>query len=113
MSMPDLFISRRAAVFISRRALPLPAVLPADVVARRRVGERALGQAVVIFGFTRAELLGPRGPAPLSRARQWVMAELRAAGWSLPRIGRFLGRDHTTVLHGLRCEAARRAEGAE
>jgi chromosomal replication initiator protein len=37
------------------------------------------------------------------RARQIVMFVLRNQwGASLPKIGRFLGRDHTTVLHGVR-----------
>ncbi|UOF80839.1 dnaA [Caudoviricetes sp.] len=27
---------------------------------------------------------------------------LREAGFSLPQIGAFFGRDHTTILHGLR-----------
>jgi len=35
--------------------------------------------------------------------RQILSWRLREAGWSLPRIGYSLGgRDHTTVLHGLR-----------
>ena len=33
----------------------------------------------------------------------WVMNKKH--GWSLPQIGRFLGRDHTTVLHGVRTHA--------
>ena len=37
------------------------------------------------------------------RARWAVMLALRDAGWALPRIGVSIGgRDHTTVLHGLR-----------
>jgi hypothetical protein len=35
------------------------------------------------------------------RARQAVMAGLADAGWSSPRIGRYLNRDHSTVLHGI------------
>ena len=35
------------------------------------------------------------------RARQAVMAGLADAGWSSVRIGRYLGRDHSTVLHGI------------
>ena len=37
-------------------------------------------------------------------ARQYIMWRLkRETTWSLPRIGQFLGgRDHTTILHGIR-----------
>ena len=38
--------------------------------------------------------------ADVCRARKQVYAVLRAAGWSLPQIGRFVGRDHTTVRSG-------------
>jgi hypothetical protein len=37
------------------------------------------------------------------RLRQKAMYRMhRELGWSLPRIGRMLNRDHTTVLHGVR-----------
>ena len=36
------------------------------------------------------------------RARQAVMRRLRADGFSTVQIGRWLGRDHSTVVHGLR-----------
>lgn len=38
----------------------------------------------------------------LVKIRQEVMVALRKAGWTLPVIGRFMNRDHTTVLHALR-----------
>jgi chromosomal replication initiator protein len=46
----------------------------------------------------------------ISRPRQALMHRLYATGrWSLPQIGRFFGRDHTTVLHGIRAHEARQA----
>lgn len=55
---------------------------------------------------------GP-GPRVVSEARQLVMyLAARRLGWSSPRIGRALGRDHTTVLHGIAAEARRRGEDA-
>lgn len=43
----------------------------------------------------------------LVQARWLVMAlAQRCLGYSLPRIGRLMGRDHTTVLHGIRSLAA-------
>lgn len=60
---------------------------------------------------------------PVAHARQRLMFALRMSpftvqrasvggtdGWtrSYPHIGQMLGRDHTTVIHGVRAEAARR-----
>lgn len=42
------------------------------------------------------------------RARQLAMHVLRCRGLSLEHIGAIMGRDHTTVLHGVRAEEARR-----
>jgi hypothetical protein len=36
------------------------------------------------------------------RARRHVCWVLRQAGWSFPRIGQFIERDHTTVMHAIR-----------
>lgn len=45
-----------------------------------------------------------------ARARHHFMAEAVATGrWSLPQIGAFIGRDHTTVLAGVRAHARRAA----
>jgi len=48
----------------------------------------------------------PRGRrADCERAwRYW--AELRAAGWSYPQIGRHVGRDHSTIIHAVKRLAA-------
>ena len=50
------------------------------------------------------QLLGPGHNRSTARPRQLVMYLLRTlcAGASLPTIGYFLGRDHTTVLYGCR-----------
>jgi len=53
-------------------------------------------------GITEADILGP------SRLRQFVMYLAHKRGMSLPQIGRIMGRHHTTVLHGVRAEEARR-----
>ena len=48
--------------------------------------------------------------ARVARARQAAMYIAYQAGVSLSAIGRSLGRDHSTVLHGIRAEAKRRGE---
>jgi hypothetical protein len=56
------------------------------------------------FGVGINEIVSPRKPRRISRARQaamWLAHELTAL--SLPQIGRAIGgRDHTTILHGVR-----------
>ncbi len=66
-------------------------------------------------GVSVTQLRGPDRARSVSHPRQhfmWV-ARQHIVGdrhrWSLPEIGRFLGgRDHTTVLHGVRAHEARR-----
>ncbi|MBW3095656.1 helix-turn-helix domain-containing protein [Pseudohoeflea coraliihabitans] len=56
------------------------------------------------FGFAPREIVGRSRYKPLTRARQAAMAEvyLHRPDMSLPQIGRFFNRDHTTVLHALK-----------
>lgn len=60
-------------------------------------------------GIPAKRILGPRRDGPTARARQIVMYEARRAGLSYPQIGEALGRDHTSVIHGVRAEEKRRA----
>jgi chromosomal replication initiation ATPase DnaA len=48
------------------------------------------------------DVLGTGRRRELVRARQAVALELRGSGYSLPEIGRHLGRHHTTILYLLR-----------
>jgi chromosomal replication initiation ATPase DnaA len=59
------------------------------------------------FGTTREHLMGESRDAGVVLAR-WAAMTLahRLLGYSTPRIGRLLRRDHTTVLHGIRRIAA-------
>ena len=59
-------------------------------------------------GFTVDQLCGPSPRHDLARARfdAWhrIRTEVRFRGTqpSLPQIGKWFGRDHTSILHGLR-----------
>lgn len=55
-----------------------------------------------LTGVSQELMRGPSRAAPIVAARWMAIAALRARGWSLPRIGRELNRDHTTVLYALR-----------
>ncbi len=54
-------------------------------------------------GSSPAEILGTSRKAASVRARQFVVAVLRARGNSYPATGRFLGgRDHATMVHSVK-----------
>lgn len=48
------------------------------------------------------DLKGKARRQPLSRARQLFMFRAKSAGFSQSAIARFLGVDHTSVIHGVR-----------
>jgi chromosomal replication initiation ATPase DnaA len=49
-----------------------------------------------------------RGFAAVANARHQMMAELYATGhWSYPRLGQLFGRDHTSVMEGVKKAAVR------
>jgi chromosomal replication initiation ATPase DnaA len=57
-------------------------------------------------GLTAADLVGTRRDQRAFRARAEAMHVLRSTtSFSLPQIGRFFNRDHTTVLSALRRHA--------
>lgn len=70
-----------------------------------------LAAVACCHGLAVSDLTGPSRRPHVVAARQEAMRRLRAEAWrrfSMPEIGRMLGgRDHTTVLHGLRRHAAR------
>jgi hypothetical protein len=61
-----------------------------------------------------ADILGRNRRPPIAAARHEAVWRVRlATGWSLPRLGRFFKRDHTTVLHSLRKMEKRSASDPE
>lgn len=64
------------------------------------------------FGVTIADLKGPNRSPAYAWPRQMAYAEVKKARphLSMPEIGKaFGGRDHTTILHGIRAHEARMA----
>lgn len=82
-----------------------------DVAPRKLTMREIVADVAERRGFTVDELIGPGRHKRLSRARHEAFALIYAQGrLSLPEIGRrFGGRDHTTVLHGIRAHKARQA----
>jgi chromosomal replication initiation ATPase DnaA len=72
-----------------------------------------LGQVAEVFAVDAQALAGRSRSAPVAAARHaamWLLRERYAL--SSPAIGALLGRDHTTVLHGLRAAETRRRHDA-
>ena len=60
------------------------------------------------YGLSREQLCGEGRAAALVRARHELFWRLRReTTWSLPRLGRALNFDHTTLLNGIRKHQAR------
>lgn len=82
--------SRRKEIWLAD-----PSELPVTVreVVARIASERALAVS---------DVLGPSRCRNVAEARWAIWAILRKRGYSFPRIGQLFGRDHTTVIHGVR-----------
>jgi hypothetical protein len=85
--------------------IPLAALpAPSEASSGRITVRRVLKITAAYFGITAADLLSDRRTKPLCRRRQIAMhVARRLTGSSLPSIGMQMGgRDHTTILHGVR-----------
>ena len=88
-----------------------PAML-ASVLSAAKMSEIA-ARVALIHDLTVVELRSPVRTINISHPRQEAMLIMHEAGYSMPRIGRFFSRDHTTVLHGIRAAKARMAKAPE
>lgn len=76
---------------------------PTLVIVDRRVGWNIIHRAADLTGHTTGEITGESRRQELVHTRWAISRRLARQGWSTPRIGRLLGgRDHTTIMHGLR-----------
>lgn len=60
-----------------------------------------LRDAARSWNVSAEQILSPKRDIRTCAARWAVMHALDAMGWSSVKIGQYLNRDHTTVLHGL------------
>jgi hypothetical protein len=77
---------------------PVPAPVPADA-ARLLTGIDVVDACADYCGISHGELIGSSREVPFVRARNLAVAILRARNNSYPIIGRFVHREHTTVMH--------------
>lgn len=76
---------------------------------RRRMADIATAVAAE-RGFKLDDMRNASRVKPLANARQEAMLQMVEAGFTTSQIGRFLRRDHTTVMHGSRVARLRRLE---
>lgn len=75
-----------------------------DGLSPRNLARTILLEEAEAAGLTPSDIMSDSRGVPVVRARQraiWRVAG--ATGWSTPQIGAFFGRDHTTVIHAIRC----------
>ena len=81
-----------------------PVIRPCAVLSMDLIAEIAADVA----GVSVVDLIGPSRPSRVAHARQMAMAAMRdLMGCPLQSIGAFFGREHTTVIYGLRAFRAR------
>ena len=89
---------------------------PADIARCKEISDQHKGPIRRLIEDVAAEtgvpvrhILSRKRDAKTSEARQLAMFLAVRAGNSLPKVGDVFGRDHTTVLYGVRAEMQRRA----
>jgi hypothetical protein len=74
-----------------------------DPFALKREVKRLIAEIAMLHGVAVEDILSERRTKQIALARQHVMVEMKArTPWSIAQIGRYLGRDHTSVLHALK-----------
>ncbi len=82
----------------------------ADAVTLPPTIERIIMAVCAVTGYDRAHLMSSQRTRDVAEARMMVYALAREFGHGLIAIGRYMRRDHTTVLYGAR-EFVERASG--
>lgn len=89
-------------------------MIPTFADSRPAPGARAIiSVAAADAGLTIADILSHHRHAQIVAARQEAYLRLRQAGFSLSLIGLLMGRDHSTVIHGIRRATERNALKSE
>ncbi len=74
---------------------------PGSVATPSSLMEQLTEKVAMDFKVLPSELRGPSRFAHFTEPRRKVWTELQVRGYSLDQIGRFFGRHHTTILHGI------------
>ena len=93
-------------------AAPRPGIAPRHVATFAAHRRRLLVLAVEVarvYGLKVEDFKDRTRVREVAWPRQEFMLAAHRQGYSLGQIGRFLNRDHTTILHGIRAAQAREA----
>lgn len=107
--MLDLHAANLRTVWTKAAA---PGIAPRHVATFAAHRRRLLVLAVEVsraYGLTVEDFKSPTRVRDVSWPRQEFMLAAHRAGYSLGQIARFLNRDHTTILHGIRAASKREA----
>ena len=115
-ALPDTTTAKVVRLPVKKRVGPQYA----PVIARETIPKPLSWKAILFevcnkHGLTVHELVGPQRSYPIVAARHEAMWRMtKETQMSLPQIGRRLGgRDHTTVIHGVRKHVERMAEAVK
>lgn len=74
------------------------------LIKEKREARRLVGLVADLHGLRPGDILGHSRERKMLKARHSAVALVatRFPAWSLPTLGRFFDRDHTTILHALR-----------
>lgn len=74
----------------------------------QEVADEAVREVAKYYGLTLERLLSKRRVHGVIEARQHAYFAVRKlTGWSYPECGRYFGKHHATILHGVRQHYAR------
>ena len=104
-AVPERTVARQVYARPIGPGMGMVFVMPTTMQRAKRI----MAEAAERYGVTVIDLQSDRRDALSVRARHFCFWTMRhETTWSLPRIGQlFGGRDHTTVLHGIRRHQAR------
>jgi hypothetical protein len=102
----------RDVLYISTTPLPDDRPVWEPVLTARDIARAVVAEVCAKHSVPIRAVMSQRRQKELVKARQEICWRLREeTTWSLPQIGRFLGRDHTSILHSCRAyEATLRGE---
>lgn len=98
---PEVFVAELMETQRLARAFRQEEIARAHVVDELESVRPLVDWIAMKHGLPAEEMLGRSRAPHVVEARLNLFVCLRGKGWSLPRIGRLVGRDHTTILHAL------------
>lgn len=94
----------RDVLFVSTNPLPDDKPVWEPILTARDIAKAVVAEVCDKHNVAVNDVMSLRRSKSIVAARHEVCWRLREeTNWSMPQIGRFMGRDHTSVLYGCRC----------